>query len=619
MGFLVLGDTPGHTAIAETCVRHEWECSIRHSSGRPWVVHEPGPRQPEQAFTAGNRRLALIGAAHVHDETSLVRNLETSRSAEDLMTMRRHWSGDAHVLVSTESGTVQCGTVSRTRRLCTARIQNSVVFSDSAALLAELGRSEIDEELLAAWALAVYPPHPLDDLPLWHGVDSVPPGQSAVLDRDGSSNQHIYWVAPEPEIDDLQEAARTVQEALSQAVEARVHSFSSVSTDLSGGLDSTSLAFQLEEHVTGFETFHSLSDDGLNDDARWAAVAARHLPGAHHHVYQYDASPTWYAPVEDRRYSRDTPDPTARTQAKSLFLHLRSAGPVPHARLNGTGGDELFSMDVLAMHDYLQRDPASAKKPFDEFVYARHEVPRAVRRMMKKDPDRDRSFDEWFISLTTALKAPRRSWSLGWESSPCRPFWATRETMARLGRLFSDDAADHAYLAPISPRKPQHEILKLIRIGGDVTRRMTGLSSGHGVFVESPFLDEGVVDAALRAGPAVHIGQGGYKPLLSAAMDAVLPNELTQRSSKGSYNRELYRGLEENRPALQELFGEDSRAVGLGLANRGSVLEVVAGLPADARIFMELDTAIGVELWLRDIERPRHPQLQKELSTWPTA
>lgn len=617
MGFLVLADTPEHSAVADACLDHGWSCSARHGSGRPWVVHTSRARAPEQVFSAGDRRMVTIGAAHAqHGTHHLVRGLGQARTAADLLSLRRHLTGDFHLLISTEDGTVQAGSISRTRRLCSTRLPGTgaVVFSDSASLLAELGGHAVDEQLVSVWAMASYPPHPIDDLPLWRGVDAVPPGSSAALDRDGTVRLTAYWSPPAPETDDAEHAADRVRSALSEAVAARSTSFASVSADLSGGLDSTSLAFLLDRHTDAFETFHSLSDDGLNDDARWAAVAAGRLPSAEHHVFPHDASPTWYTMVEDRSYSRDTPDPMARTHGKSLYLHTRADAVAPHARLNGTGGDELFSMDVLAMHDYLRQDRSAAKKPFEAFVYERHDVPRAVRRRMAKDPDRDSSFEEWFARLGSEISAERRPWSLGWESTPRLAPWVTIDARAQLTDLFEGRARSLGALSPISPRKPHHEIMKLVRIGGDVTRRMTALSSEHGVFVESPFLDEAVVEAALLAKPSVHIRAGMYKPLLSAAMRDILPPDLAQRRSKGGYNRELYRGLEQNRQALLELFGEDSRAAGRGIVDRAAIVDALSGLPAKVSTFMELDAALGVELWLRDIERPRHPLLQKELA-----
>lgn len=620
MAFLVLADTPEHSAVAESCSDHRWHCSTRHASGRPWVVHSPGARQPEQVFTAGGRRrLTLLGAAYVPDKPGLERALAEADGARELVAARRRAAGDFHLLVSTEDGTVQAGSISRSRRLASAQLADAVVFSDSAALLAELGGFSVDESLLAAWMLAPYPPHPLDDLPMWRGVDAVPPGQLAALDRAGALTRLTFWAPPAADVDMIDRAADLVQDALSRAVEARVRSYASVSSDLSGGLDSTSLTFVLDRHTSAFETCHSLSDDGLNDDARWAAAASGHLPSVRHHVLPYDGSPTWYTPVDDRTYSLDTPDPMARTQAKSLFLHLHSHSPRPHARLNGTGGDELFSMDVLGMHDYLRQDPAGAKGPFEAFVYGRHDLPRTVRRLMRRDPDRDTSFEDWFARLGATITAERRPWSLGWESTPRLAPWISAQAMSLLWRSFAGRADDAGHPEPISPRRSQHEIMKLVRVGGDVTRRMSALSSSHGVFVESPLLDEQVVDAALRATPSVLVGDGSYKPLLTAAVRGIVPPDIAERRSKGGYDRELYRGLDHNRAALLGLFDDDSRLAGRGLVDRDLVVRALSSLPTDAATFMELDATIGVELWLRDIEKPRHPSLQKELTTWATS
>src|SRR6185437_407417 len=78
---------------------------------------------------------------------------------------------------------------------------------------------------------------------VWSGVQAVPNGHYLSVAADGAGSSYRRWHRPpEPHLP-LGEGAAHVRDALGAAVSLRTDGGRPISADLSGGLDSTSIAF----------------------------------------------------------------------------------------------------------------------------------------------------------------------------------------------------------------------------------------------------------------------------------------------------------------------------------------------------------------------------------------
>ncbi|MGO4759478.1 asparagine synthase-related protein, partial [Streptomyces sp. 2MCAF27] len=164
-----------------------------------------------------------------------------------------------------------------------------------------------------------------------------------------------WWCPPEPVLP-LGEAAQGVRAALMEAVDTCTAGGGTVSADLSGGLDSTSLCFLAARGDAALVTARWEGVDARDDDAAWAAQAARELPAATHLVVGRGETPDWFAGLGSLRLAAQEPGPWTRDIAKLDDVLRRVQAHGSRLHLGGGGGDELFTpapspwIDALAQH-----------------------------------------------------------------------------------------------------------------------------------------------------------------------------------------------------------------------------------------------------------------------------
>ncbi|MBC3844431.1 hypothetical protein GXW82_42795 [Streptacidiphilus sp. 4-A2] len=114
----------------------------------------------------------------------------------------------------------------------------------------------------------------------------MPADHWLALERDGSARIHRRWTPPDPTLA-LADGAGAVHDALAQAVHARTAQGGTITCDLSGGMDSTSLAFLACQGPARVVTLHQTNRDTANDDTHYAHQAAACLPQARHRELPY--------------------------------------------------------------------------------------------------------------------------------------------------------------------------------------------------------------------------------------------------------------------------------------------------------------------------------------------
>ena len=151
-----------------------------------------------------------------------------------------------------------------------------------------------------------------------------------------------------------------ITEALADGVAARAAHHSTISADLSGGWDSTSLCFLASRTNFRLVTYRWDSTDDCNDDGAYAALARDALPHAEHQVVRSSDLPLWFADLDTLGPVLDEPLRWARVRAITVEHARRIAATGSRVHLNGQGGDELFAGNSMYLHDLFGRRPLAA-------------------------------------------------------------------------------------------------------------------------------------------------------------------------------------------------------------------------------------------------------------------
>ncbi|MFJ4835979.1 asparagine synthase-related protein [Streptomyces sp. NPDC088747] len=602
MDFAVLPDSPAASAVTEPLTRGPGVQVIRHASGRPWIVGRWADRELT-LVSAGARRLAVLGRSTV-DRNRTARALADARTMGQLDDLARSLPGCFHLTVSFDGWTRAQGSVSTARQIFFTDVRGVTVAADGPRRLAELAHPgadrtpSVDPELLALRLLTPSPPWPLSLRPVWSKVSALGVGHRLELGPDGSARTVRWWRPPEPEASP-EEAAERIRAALLACVATRAGS--TLSADLSGGLDSTSLCFLADAVGADFVTHHWKPADRANDDTDWARRAAGHLPSARHHFAATQDSPTWYEGAHVDAGQEEGPLPWARNRAHMARLLASVAADGSGCHLLGVGGDELFGVLPTALWSLVRRHPLGSLSTIHRFrVLNRWSLASTVRGLADSA-----SYAAWLRGTADRLTDPAPGPAdalLTWGWEPRLPPWTTPDAVDAVRGLLRNAAEQEQPRAHHRDRA-QHQTLDIVVQTGSGVRQLDAALGDSGVACEAPYLDDLVVEAALSVRVEDRLVSGDFKPMLRRAVRGIVPDEILARRSKGEFSAEAFQGMRRNRANLLDLC-EDLRLSHLGLVDPDALRTALLSPKPQSRQLVPYENTLACESWLRSVAEP---------------
>ncbi|MFE7624042.1 albusnodin/ikarugamycin family macrolactam cyclase [Streptomyces sp. NPDC057509] len=512
----------------------------------------------------GGRRLAVFGPCGATDA-----DLDRLALAGDLPSLdsaATAWAG-AYILIYDDGHgalTVWADPAGACP-LYTCTFNGSTVWASSSLALAALCGSLPDAGWLAA--------HLVDStawtpgVSAWSHVEQVAPGQRLAAGLGTEPVPVPYWTPPALT---REEAVDRLREDLAEGVRVRVAG-RPVSCDLSGGLDSSTLAALAARcgPVTGV-TYHP---QGIKagGDVGHACLVARAHPAIRHEFMALDDSHLPFSDL-DALPLTDEPAPSAITVAQftAQLRFLADHGAVVH--LTGDGGDNLFMPPPVHLAD-LARSGHWLRLAADAQTWAR---------LYRQSP--------WPL-LTSAVRQPRTlAGAVG------RMPWMTDYGMELAAPVTA------AYPDTLNMGHADRALLTEARYVGRTAATENQLAAAHGIEMHNPFTDTRVVVAALAAPAVERWSARRYKPLLSDVVAGLLPPPVLRRGAKGMFAVDHHHGLRVNLQRVLDLA--DGHLADLGLINpamvRATLRRAVLGVDVP---WGRLEPALGAELWLRAAEK----------------
>ncbi|MEV5880940.1 asparagine synthase-related protein [Streptomyces sp. NPDC052101] len=564
-----------------------------HASGRPWLL---GRWRGAQAVTAevGDVRVVVLGRSLLSPEALRAR-VAGVRDVYEVERAVGRAAGSYHLLATVGGRVWARGTASAACRLFTTLVDGVPVAAPGADVLSGLVDADMDEEMLAArlmdpfvsWAA-------LGGRTLWRQVRAVRPDEALVWERDGAQRTVRWWDPPEPHLG-LRAAAAQVRSALTEAVASCTAGKGTVSADLSGGLDSTSLCFlAAAQGEAELVTLHWEGVDAQNDDAHWRRMAVAALPGATHLMVTQQETADWFAGVGQMRLVTEEPAPWARDAVKQSDILSRAQALGSRLHLSGCGGDELFTPSSSYLADLARQHPLLAwgrlRRVRLDWRVSRASVLRGLRD--------GRGYGQWFQEAARDLSAPPPDpmvSRLGWQAPPRMPAWATPEAVHAARTVLREAGARCP--EPLAPQRSLHTVLYMVREGGNAIRQMSKALSGPDYAI--PYNDDAVVTAALSVRPLEACVPGRFKPLLTEAMDGIVPREILRRTSKGRYCADFYRALRRRRGEILTLL-DGSLLAEAGLIEPDQLRRALHSHAPQSELAF-LPPTVACEVWLRSL------------------
>jgi asparagine synthase (glutamine-hydrolysing) len=199
-----------------------------------------------------------------------------------------------------------------------------------------------------------------NDETLFRSIRKLPPAHRLSASGDGLEVKRYWAIDPAREIRYRREEgyAAHFREIFEKAVRCRLRSNGPVAADLSGGLDSSSVAGMIEdcrrrgvEAYSGVEYMSMIFPDLPCDEDRWIRSIEEKLNFRSHRV---TASPLDTPQCRQQvRFHRDLPDYPNGMMADRLRSAARERGC--RVRLTGLGGDEWLAGSARHTTDHIRR------------------------------------------------------------------------------------------------------------------------------------------------------------------------------------------------------------------------------------------------------------------------
>ncbi|MBB4924357.1 asparagine synthase (glutamine-hydrolyzing) [Kitasatospora kifunensis] len=472
-------------------------------------------------------------------------------------------------------------------------------WCSSARILASLRGSGVDTQRLTCSIMLPSVPALAGARTFFESVEQLPPGNRVELPADGTSPRYTTLWRPDPDPNHL--PGQRLREALASAVLLRAAADPALSCDLSGGLDSTSIAVLVANALpTGSHlnavTIHPEGNQS-GADLHYARLTANAHPGrTAHHLLPMTAEHLPYTGITDVP-ATDEPMPSTLAQARvtgQLHWMRKELGTRTH--LTGDGGDSVLFQPPIHLADLI-RHRRWSRAASEAFGWSRLRHGAVLPLLRDAATAARTSRDEALVQLTREVGASGRNDHGHVRWFPLLPFPVWAEPSAR--RLLTN-AATEATAIPDPLPGLDASVRTLVDEIREVARSAAAdaeLAALCGIDLHNPFLDAPVMDAVLRTPldqrPPVHT----YKPLLSLAMADLLPPAVAARTTKGSFDADHYAGMRANLPILLDLA--DGHLAELGLINparlRRALREAAAGIPMP---LATIEQALTAEAWL---------------------
>lgn len=220
-----------------------------------------------------------------------------------------------------------------------ALIKNTLIFaSEPKAIFAhpDITR-ELDRRVLFEYFFFEYVPAPNS---IYKGVFKISPGHYLIYEHGSTRLKRYFSLLPSnPLLIDEKSAIRELDLHLDRAVKARLVSHVPLGVFLSGGVDSSTIAYYAQKNsLRPIDTFSISFEEESYDESRWARLVAEKI-GSHHHS-QVFTKKEFFLSIDRLRSLLD--EPVADSSLVPTFLLAEFTRSRVTVALGGDGGDELL-------------------------------------------------------------------------------------------------------------------------------------------------------------------------------------------------------------------------------------------------------------------------------------
>ncbi len=364
---------------------------------------------------------------------------------------------------------------------------------------------------------------------IYEDIQSLPPGHCITLDAAGSELK-AYW-SPSTATDanmHEKEYCEALRSTLSEAVRLRLISDVPLGAFLSGGLDSSLIvALMRNEGVNDLKTFSIGFKAESFDETPFANAAAAYYQTEHQSKLMNVEAEGFLS-----RMIEHFDQPFGDASSLAVYQLSENTKKSVTVALSGDGSDELFS----GYRRYVAR----------KFLKYYHFIPKSIRttfieRFLSRLPENTAYYRESFVKqMKLFIDFSNR---------------LDRDPFDLIPETFSRTELDALYLPHVAEalKKSKNHHMEKYRAEGagldevsqmmwvdfhsylpdDILVKVDRMSMAHGLEIRSPFLDQEVVDLAMKMPINLKLNGFQEKYILKKTFSSLVPSEILNRKKHG--------------------------------------------------------------------------------------
>ena len=428
-------------------------------------------------------------------------------------------------------------------------------------------------------------------------VSKLEAGNYAILTTESLTSRPYWRMTFDPTTTAREEdLTERLDGLLSAAVRDRMVADVPVGVFLSGGLDSSTVAYYMRQHSDDVHSFSIGFEDPTFDESRYAEMAARRLGTTHHREVFSDDRVLGLVP----RIAEVLDEPMPDSSILPTYLLCRFARTGVRVALGGDGSDELLmgyrTYQLLKLAWEAERLPLAVRK-------AMAAAARRMPVMFGPIPLKGRN-----LAIRMDKPAPERL--LGMLSSfggDAR--WILSADIRRQLPASVFDGLDQALRTPANGMGPAEATVAAYARGylqEDILVKVDRASMATSLEVRSPFLDRDLADFLASVPASLKLRGMTGKYLLRRLMRGRLPDEILDRRKMG-FGVPISRWLRTSLAPLVSEYLDPGRIADAGLFDPAAVATLL-GKQANGpdHTGQQLWFLLIFEMWRERWLRPTH-------------
>lgn len=470
-----------------------------------------------------------------------------------------------------------------------------LIISDSASEIARYCNLNLSKTAVALNLISSLPYYPFQQQSLWEGVNKIHPFSVLEYGKNQQLEEIKTWKPPEIN-HDVEWTIQHIRERFFEVLTYYSSNYSNISTDLSGGVDSATIAYTLRAQHANSKLYHAKTDGTYNSDTKWATMIANDmyeslnvLPsiGESGRRFETDLPYSGSLLTESPIFWADT-----EGYVEKIIQFKENDGDSVH--FLGLGGDELFTpMPAYAWTLVRQNRMRSLSFSIQYSLLTRIPIIKGVSNLLDNRLFKEALKEEIDIGFGHAASR-RKASDLDWFGKITIPAWLAKDYLDPCYQLAMKTIKEIP--GGLDDDRSKHQALESLLFQRRILSQLNAIY-GSRINWKAPFLDIEMIESALSLPIRYHLNSRITKPMLYQATKGIVPMEVFTRGFKGDYSAFLYKGYKEAVKKSIHL-ARDFKVVELGIVDPDILISELSMPTALHNRIVAFERLAAVERWL---------------------